>query len=238
MSTSGEQRVHENRPRYPGLKIPPTNLTPGFEDTAAIVRPWARPRRRHHHGLTTTMASSMPLTTLLAVNPVGWARSQMAFTLAFHIILVPLGVSWALMALIANYKGIKHDDADAMRLAQRWSKYMAVTFAVGAVTGTVLTFEFGLLWPQVHGPLRGRLRGPVRLRRACSSSPRPSSWPSTSSAGADVKPWTHFWPGVPLPISGILGSASVVAANAWMNYPSGLTLELGGQGHAGRPMSR
>ena len=55
------------------------------------------------------------------------------------------------MALIANYRGIKHDDADALRLAQRWSKYMAVTFAVGAVTGTVLTFEFGLLWPRVHG---------------------------------------------------------------------------------------
>src|SRR5438105_3790924 len=69
---------------------------------------------------------------LLAVNPVPWARSQMAFTLAFHIILVPLGVSWAFMALIANYKAIKHDDADALRLAQRWSKYMAVTFAVGA----------------------------------------------------------------------------------------------------------
>ena len=75
----------------------------------------------------------------------------MAFTLAFHIILVPLGVSWAFMTLIANYRGLKHDDADALHLAQRWSKYMAVTFAVGAVTGTVLTFEFGLLWPRFMG---------------------------------------------------------------------------------------
>ncbi len=98
------------------------------------------------------MISSEPMHgVLLAVNPVPWARSQMAFTLAFHIILVPLGVSWAFMALIANYKAIKHDDADALRLAQRWSKYMAVTFAVGAVTGTVLTFEFGLLWPHFMG---------------------------------------------------------------------------------------
>ncbi|MET0149970.1 MAG: cytochrome ubiquinol oxidase subunit I, partial [Acidimicrobiales bacterium] len=72
----------------------------------------------------------------------------MAFTLAFHIILVPLGVSWAAMTLIANHRGLKHDDPDALRLAQRWSKYMAVTFAVGAVTGTVLSFEFGLLWPK------------------------------------------------------------------------------------------
>ena len=90
-------------------------------------------------------------TSLLAVNPVPWARSQMAFTLAFHIVLVPLGVSWALMTLIANYKAIKHDDAAALLLAQRWSKYMAVTFAVGAVTGTVLSFEFGLLWPRFMG---------------------------------------------------------------------------------------
>ena len=87
----------------------------------------------------------------LAVDPVPWARSQMAFTLAFHIILVPLGVSWAFMALIANYRAIRHDDADALLLAQRWSKYMAVTFAVGAVTGTVLSFEFGLLWPKFMG---------------------------------------------------------------------------------------
>jgi cytochrome bd ubiquinol oxidase subunit I len=71
---------------------------------------------------------------VLGVDPVPWARSQMAFTLAAHIILVPLGVSWAFMALIANYRGIRRGDADALKLAQRWSKYMAVTFAVGAVT--------------------------------------------------------------------------------------------------------
>ena len=88
---------------------------------------------------------------LLAVNPVPWARAQMAFTLAFHIILVPLGVSWAFMALVANYRAVKRGDEDALLLAQRWSKYMAVTFAVGAVTGTVLTFEFGLLWPTFMG---------------------------------------------------------------------------------------
>ncbi len=73
---------------------------------------------------------------VLAVDPVPWARSQMAFTLAAHIILVPLGVSWACMTLIANYRAIRKSDRDALVLAQRWSKYMAVTFAVGAVTGT------------------------------------------------------------------------------------------------------
>src|SRR4026207_1773970 len=86
-----------------------------------------------------------------AIDPAPWARSQMAFTLAFHIILVPLGVSWSVMTLIANYRGIRHGDPDAMLLARRVSKYVAVPFAVGAVTGAVLSFEFGLLWPKFMG---------------------------------------------------------------------------------------
>src|SRR4051795_13547074 len=115
--------------------------------------------------LTDTLA-----TVALAIDPVPWARSQMAFTLAFHIILVPLGVSWSVMTLIANYRGIKHGESDAMLLAQRWSKYMAVTFAVGAVTGTVLSFEFGLLWPKFMGS--GEPRSGCRSRsRGSSSSP-------------------------------------------------------------------
>src|SRR2546429_87384 len=75
----------------------------------------------------------------------------MAFTLGFHIILASLGVALPAMMLIANYRGLRHDDADALKLAQRWSKAVAVTFAVGAVTGTVLSFEFGLLWPAFTG---------------------------------------------------------------------------------------
>ena len=121
---------------------------------------------------------------VLAVDPVPWARAQMAFTLATHIILVPLGVSWAFMTLIANYRAIKKHDTDALLLAQRWSKYMAVTFAVGAVTGTVLTFEFGLLWPNVHGPVRRRVRHPVRDRRPVLLHSRRSSSRSTSTAGS------------------------------------------------------
>ena len=70
------------------------------------------------------------------------------------------------MTLIANYKAIKHDDRDALLLAQRWSKYMAVTFAVGAVTGTVLSFEFGLLWPRFMGQWGAGVRRAVRVRGA------------------------------------------------------------------------
>src|SRR5215212_9464224 len=122
------------------------------------------------------------LAATLEVNPVPWARAQMAFTLAFHIILVPLGVSWAAMTLIANYRAIRRGDGDALRLAQRWSKYMAVTFAVGAVTGTVLSFEFGLLWPQFMGKWERRSAYLSPLR-ASFSSPRRSLSRSISSVG-------------------------------------------------------
>jgi len=165
---------------------------------------------------------------MLAVNPVPWARSQMAFTLAFHIILVPLGVSWAFMALIANYRGVKHGDADALRLAQRWSKYMAVTFAVGAVTGTVLTFEFGLLWPRFMGQWGEAFGVPFAFEgiffftEAIFVAIYIFGW-------RRLRPWTHFWTGVPVVLTGVLGSVSVVAANAWMNSPSGFTLDSAGK---------
>ena len=165
---------------------------------------------------------------VLAVDPVPWARAQMAFTLAFHIILVPLGVSWAAMALIANYRAIKHDDADALLLAQRWSKYMAVTFAVGAVTGTVLTFEFGLLWPKFMGQWGDAFGMPFALEglffftEAIFVAIYIYGW-------RRLKPWPHFWTGVPIVIAGIGGSVSVVAANAWMNEPSGFTLNSAGK---------
>ncbi len=76
------------------------------------------------------------------------AREQMAFTLGFHIVLSCIGVALPATMLVANYVGLKKGDEPALELARRWSKAMAVTFAVGAVTGTVLSFEFGLLWPE------------------------------------------------------------------------------------------
>ena len=111
------------------------------------------------------------------------ARNQMAFTLGFHIILASLGVAFPAIMLIAEYRGRKHGDADAMLLARRWSKVVAVTFAVGAVTGTVLSFEMGLLWPEFMGASATRSASPSRSRGS-SSSPRRSSSPSTSTAGS------------------------------------------------------
>ncbi len=166
--------------------------------------------------------------SVLAIDPVPWARSQMAFTLGFHIILVPLGVSWAAMVLIANYRAIKKDDNDALVLAQRWSKFMAVTFAVGAVTGTVLTFEFGLLWPRFMGKWGEAFGVPFAVEglffftEAIFVAIYIYGWKR-------LKPWPHFWTGVPIVIAGIGGSISVVAANAWMNEPSGFTLNSAGK---------
>src|SRR5262245_5483375 len=152
----------------------------------------------------------------------------MAFTLACHIILVPLGVSWAFMTLIANYRAVRHDDRDALVLAQRWSKYMAVTFAVGAVTGTVLSFEFGLLWPRFMGRWGEAFGVPFAFEglffftEAIFVAIYIFGW-------RRLKPWTHFWTGVPIVLAGVFGSASVVAANAWMNTPSGFTLNSNGE---------
>jgi cytochrome bd ubiquinol oxidase subunit I len=165
---------------------------------------------------------------LLAVDPVPWARAQMAFTLAVHIVLVPLGVAWAFMALIAQWRGLRRGDADALRLAQHWSKYMAVTFAVGAVTGTVLTFEFGLLWPHFmdrFGPAFGipfAIEGLFFFTEAIFIAIYIYGWKR-------LRPWAHFWTGVPVVLAGIGGTVSVVAANAWMNEPAGFTLDAAGR---------
>jgi cytochrome bd ubiquinol oxidase subunit I len=165
---------------------------------------------------------------VLAVDPVPWARAQMAFTLACHIILVPLGVSWAFMTLVANWRAIKRDDHDALLLAQRWSKYMAVTFAVGAVTGTVLTFEFGLLWPRFMGTWGAAFGVPFAIEglfffiEAIFIAIYIFGWKR-------LRPWPHFWTGVPIVVAGIGGTLSVVAANAWMNEPAGFTLNSSGE---------
>src|ERR1044072_9808639 len=79
------------------------------------------------------------------------AREQMAATLMFHIIFVPFGVALPAFILIANYKGLRNNDGVALTLARRWSHALGLTFAVGAASGTVLSFEMGLLWPGLTG---------------------------------------------------------------------------------------
>jgi cytochrome bd ubiquinol oxidase subunit I len=167
------------------------------------------------------------LTTFAASSELLPARSQMAFTLGFHIILASLGVAFPAIMLIANYIGLRRNDPVALELAKRWSKVAAVTFAVGAVTGTVLSFEFGLLWPEFtsrFGDVFGILfavEGIFFFIEAIFIAIYIFGWKR-------LRPWAHFWTGVPIVICGIGGAFSVVAVNSWMNQPQGFTLGADG----------
>ena len=157
----------------------------------------------------------------------GAARSQMAFTLGFHIILASMGVAFPAIILLANYIGLRRNDADALELAQRWSKVAAVLFAVGAVTGTVLSFEMGLLWPEfmsrfgdVFGPAFA-LEGIFFFTEAIFVAIYIFGWTRLSG-------WVHFWTGVPIVIAGLGGAITVVAVNSWMNTPDGFKVAADG----------
>ncbi len=155
------------------------------------------------------------------------ARIQMAFTLGIHIILVPFGVAFPAIALLANRRALRSGDEDALMLAQRWSKAMAVLFAVGAVTGTVLSFEMGLLWPGLMGRfgdvfgLPFAVEGIFFFTEAIFIAIYIYGWKHLS-------PRLHLWSGVPIVLAGIGGSAAVMAANAWMNTPQGFRLGADG----------
>src|ERR1700712_3638024 len=168
------------------------------------------------------------MSLILAAADLRAARSQTAFKLGTHIVLSCLGVGFPLIMLVANYIGLKRDDADAMRLARRWSKVVAVTFAVGVVTGTVLSFEFGILWPGLFdrfGEIVGlpfAIEGIFFFLEAIFIAIYLYGWDR-------LTPWQHFWSGVPIVLSGIGGAASVVSANAWMNQPAGFDLDSAGK---------
>lgn len=176
------------------------------------------------------MLTSLPMLGALAASgdPAQLlpAREQMAFTLGFHIILVPFGVAFTFLMLVANYRGIRRADRESMLLAQRWSKVAAVLFAVGAVSGTVLSFELGLLWPGLMGRYGAAYGIPFAIEgifffiEAIFVAIYIYGWKRLS-------PWAHFWSGVPVTLAGLGGTASVVAANAWMNQPGGITLRAG-----------
>src|ERR1700710_1957776 len=148
------------------------------------------------------------------------AREQMAFTLGFHIILVPFGVAFTFLMLVANYRGLRHGDETALLLARWWSQVAAVLFAVGAVSGTVLSFELGLLWPGLMGRFGAAFGIPFSIEgifffvEAIFTAIYLYGWRGLS-------PWVHWWSGMPMVVAGLFGALSVVAANSWMNQPSG-----------------
>jgi cytochrome d ubiquinol oxidase subunit I len=154
------------------------------------------------------------------------AREQMAFTLGFHIILVPFGVAFTFLMLLANYRGLTRGDGQALLLARRWSQVSAVLFAVGAVSGTVLSFELGLLWPGLMGRYGAAYGIPFAIEGLFFFIE--AIFVAIYIYGWDrLPPWAHFWTGVPVVLAGVGGTLSVVAANAWMNQPGGIVLRDG-----------
>src|SRR5215813_3403805 len=155
------------------------------------------------------------------------ARAQMAATLGFHIILACLGIALPSIVLLAEFIGLRRRDETAMRLARRWSQAMGVLVAVGAVTGTVLSFEMGLLWPGLmrqYGAVLGfpfGVEGIFFFLEAIFAGIYLWGW-------RRLPGWAHFWTGVPIAVSGIFGAMSVIAVNSWMNTPGGFT-ERNGQ---------
>ena len=150
------------------------------------------------------------------------ARAQMATTLGFHIILACLGIAFPTIVLLAEFVGLRRSDAVALTLARRWSQAMGVLVAVGAVTGTVLSFEMGLLWPGLmrqYGAVLGLpfgVEGLFFFLEAIFTAIYLYGW-------RRLPGWAHFWTGVPIAVSGIFGAMSVIAVNSWMNQPGGFT---------------
>ncbi|WP_344440012.1 cytochrome ubiquinol oxidase subunit I [Kitasatospora nipponensis] len=152
---------------------------------------------------------------------------MMAFTLASHILLVPFGVALPALTLLMHYRGLRRGDVVALKLARRWSAVMAVQFAIGVVTGTVLSFEFGLLWPGMMGRwgdvfgLGFGVEAWAFFLEAVLIAIYLYGW-------RRLKPWTHFWLGLPLPLAALMGAFGIIAANSWMNTPQGFTLDAAG----------
>ncbi|HWP65144.1 MAG TPA: cytochrome ubiquinol oxidase subunit I [Candidatus Limnocylindria bacterium] len=154
------------------------------------------------------------------------ARSQMAFTLGFHIVVACLGVGFPVLMLIAEGLAIRTGDPTWYALARRWSKSFAVLFAVGAVSGTVLSFELGLLWPSFMGTFGAVIGLPFTLEGFAFFLE--AIFVGIYLYGWDrLSPRAHWWAGVPIVLSGLASAWFVVTANAWMNSPEGFVLTGG-----------
>src|SRR5918994_3798166 len=165
----------------------------------------------------TRYSGGTPMSSLTA------ARIQMELSLGFHMIFAAIGMAMPVMMIIAERRWRRHHDADARALAHTWAKLTAVTFAIGAVSGTALSFELGLLWPRFMafaGPLIGlalALEGYAFFVEAIFLGLYLYGWERLS-------PRAHFLCGWPVAVSGAVSGILVVSANGWMPGPVGFTL--------------
>jgi cytochrome bd ubiquinol oxidase subunit I len=155
------------------------------------------------------------------------ARHTQALSFIFHIPLVCFGIAFPAMVLFTEGLWLRTGDPAYKALAKRWSKVMLILFAVGVVSGTILSFEFGLLWPnftatfgEVFG-LAFTLEGFSFFIEAIFIAIYVYGWDRLS-------PRNHFLCGIPIVITGLMGSLFVISVNAWMNHPTGFDL-VGGE---------
>jgi cytochrome d ubiquinol oxidase subunit I len=155
-----------------------------------------------------------------------FARWQMGLSLAFHIVFAVIGMAMPVMMVAAEIAWLRTGRPEYLTLVKRWSKGTAILFAVGAVSGTVLSFELGLLWPEFMrfaGPIVGMpfsLEGFAFFLEAIFLGLYLYGWERLS-------PRAHVFAGVMVAVGGALSGAFVVCANAWMNTPAGFRLEGG-----------
>jgi cytochrome bd ubiquinol oxidase subunit I len=154
------------------------------------------------------------------------ARQMQALSFAVHIPLVCFGVAFPALVLGMEWLGRRRADPLLLALARRWSKAMIGLFAVGVVTGTILSFELGLLWPEfmaTYGDVFGlafALEGFSFFVEAIFIAIYVYGWDRLS-------PRAHMLAGIPVAIAGFIGSLMVISVNGWMNHPSGFRLENG-----------
>ena len=155
-----------------------------------------------------------------------YARLQMGLSLAFHIVFAVIGMAMPVMMVLAEAAWMRTRRPEYLELVQRWSKGTAILFAVGAVSGTVLSFELGLLWPrfmEFAGPIVGMpfsLEGFAFFIEAIFLGLYLYGWGRISARA-------HLFSGIMVAVGGALSGAFVVTANAWMNTPSGFRLVNG-----------
>jgi len=164
------------------------------------------------------------------------ARALFGVSLAFHIVFAAVGVAMPLLMVLAEARALRGGSEVHRELARRWAKGTAILFAVGAVSGTVISFELGLLWPRFMafaGPIIGMpfsLEGFAFFAEAIFLGIYLYGW-------GRVSPAMHLASGAVVAASGALSAFFVTLANAWMGSPAGFALDASGAAREVRPLA-
>lgn len=151
------------------------------------------------------------------------ARVQMEVSLGFHMIFAALGIGMPLLMVIAEGLWLRTGKGHYRDLARKWAKATALTFAVGAVSGTALSFELGLLWPRFMA-FAGELIGPAFALEGYAFFIEAIFLGLYLYGWERLSPRAHWLTGIPVAVSGMLSGVLVVAANAWMQTPRGFDM--------------